>query len=44
MSKLTVSITIDAPLRIVYEAMWSPEHIIHWGFADAATWHCPWAK
>ncbi len=44
MSKLTVSTTINAPLETVYEALWNPEHIVHWGFADAATWHCPWAK
>lgn len=44
MPKLTVSTTISAPLEIVWGALWNPEHIIHWGFADEATWHCPWAK
>lgn len=44
MSKLTVSTTINASLETVWNAMWNPEHIIHWAFADAATWHCPWAK
>jgi len=44
MSKLTVSTTINAPLETVWNALWNPEHIVHWGFADEATWHCPWAK
>jgi uncharacterized protein YndB with AHSA1/START domain len=44
MTKLTVSITLNVPLEIVWNALWNPEHIIHWAFADEATWHCPWAK
>lgn len=44
MSKLTVSTTISAPIETVWSALWNPEHIIHWAFADEATWHCPWAK
>lgn len=44
MTRLTVSVTIDAPLETVWDALWNPVHIIHWGFADWATWHCPWAK
>ncbi len=44
MSKLTVACEINAPLETVWNALWNPEHIIHWGFADEATWHCPWAK
>lgn len=44
MSKLTVSTVINAPIETVWDAMWNPIHIVHWGFADAATWHCPWAK
>lgn len=44
MSKLTVSTTINAPLATVWDAIWNPEHIIHWAFADEATWCCPWAK
>ncbi len=43
MTRLTVSTTINAPLATVWDAMWNPVHIVHWGFADAATWHCPWA-
>ena len=42
--KLTVSTVINAPLETVWDALWNPEHIVHWGFADEATWHCPWAK
>lgn len=44
MAKLTVSIIVNAPLATVWDAMWNPEHIVHWGFADVATWHCPWAR
>jgi uncharacterized protein YndB with AHSA1/START domain len=44
MSKLTVSTTISAPIETVWDALWNPLHVIHWGFADEATWHCPWAK
>ncbi len=44
MSKLNVSIIISAPLETVWDALWNPVHIVHWAFADEATWHCPWAK
>lgn len=44
MTRLTVSTSVKAPLETVWNALWNPEHIIHWGFADEATWHCPWAK
>ena len=44
MTKLTVSTTIDAPIETVWDALWNPVHIVHWGFADKATWCCPWAK
>lgn len=44
MSKLTVSITINAPIEQVWDALWNPTHITHWAFADEATWCCPWAK
>ncbi len=43
-TKLTVSTTINAPLEKVWDAFWNPVHIVHWAFADEATWHCPWAK
>jgi uncharacterized protein YndB with AHSA1/START domain len=42
--KLTVSTIISAPIELVWETLWKPEHIVHWAFADEATWHCPWAK
>ncbi|MDD2745478.1 MAG: SRPBCC domain-containing protein [Candidatus Gracilibacteria bacterium] len=44
MTKLTVTTTVHAPLEFVWDAMWNPIHIIHWGFADGTTWHCPWAR
>ncbi len=44
MPKLTVSTVINAPLEIVWNALWNPIHIVHWAFADEATWHCPWAR
>ena len=44
MSKLIVSTIIHAPIAKVWDALWNPVHIVHWGFADEATWHCPWAK
>ena len=40
MSKLSVSTTINAPLDIVWNALWNPEHIVHWNFASD-DWHCP---
>jgi uncharacterized protein YndB with AHSA1/START domain len=44
MTKLTVSITVDTSIETAWDAMWNPTHIVHWAFADEATWHCPWAK
>ena len=44
MTRLTVSVIVKAPLATVWDAMWNPDHIVHWAFADKATWHCPWAK
>jgi uncharacterized protein YndB with AHSA1/START domain len=44
MTKLTISTTINAPLETVWNILWDPTHIIHWAFADGATWHCPWAN
>ena len=44
MTRLTVATVINASLATVWNALWKPEHIVHWGFADAATWHCPWAR
>lgn len=44
MTKLTVSTVINAPIETVWDALWNPVHIVHWGFADEATWHCPWAR
>lgn len=44
MTKLTVSITIKAPLEHVWNCMRKPEYIVQRGFADAGTRHCPWAR
>ena len=44
MTRLTVSVIVDAPIETVWDAMWNPIHIVGWAFADEATWHCPWAK
>ena len=44
MTRLTVSTSVYAPLATVWDAMWNPDHIVQWGFADEATWQCPWAK
>lgn len=40
MSKLTVSVTINAPLATVWDTMTNPIHIVHWCFASP-DWHCP---
>lgn len=42
-TKLTVSTVVKAPLEAVWNAIWNPEHIVHWAFASD-DWHCPWAK
>ncbi len=42
--KLTVSITVNAPISHVWECMRYPDHITHRAFADAATRCCPWAR
>ena len=42
-SRLTVSTTIQAPLRKVWTVLTQPEHIIHWNYADES-WHTPTAQ
>ncbi|MFB1013983.1 MAG: hypothetical protein ACJAR8_001636 [Bacteroidia bacterium] len=37
---ITVSITINKPLEMVWECFTSPKHIMRWNFA-ANDWHCP---
>ena len=37
---LTVSTTVNAPIETVWEALWKPEHIVNWNFAQD-DWHCP---
>ena len=43
MTKLTVSTTVNAPLEVVWDAMWNPKHIVNWCFASD-DWHCPKAS
>ncbi len=43
MSKLTVSVVVDAPLATVWDALWNPAHIVNWCFASP-DWGVPWAK
>jgi uncharacterized protein YndB with AHSA1/START domain len=38
--KLTVSTTIQAPIGIVWDTLWNPEHIVNWSFASD-DWYCP---
>lgn len=38
--KLTVAVTVNAPLEKVWDAMWNPVHIVNWCFASD-DWHCP---
>lgn len=40
MNKITVSALVKGPIEKVWTCYTSPEHIVHWNFADE-TWHCP---
>jgi len=42
-SKITVTATIDADVKKVWDYYTNPKHIIHWNFADPS-WHCPKAS
>lgn len=42
-SKITVQVTINATVKKVWDYYTSPNHIIHWNFADPS-WHCPSAE
>lgn len=37
---ITVSITINKPIEIVWECFTSPKHIMRWNFPPN-DWHCP---
>ncbi len=41
--KITVSATIAAPLKTVWNCFTAPEHIVHWNFASP-DWECPSAE
>ena len=41
--KITVSATINAPLKKVWDYYNNPKHIVNWNFADPS-WHCPSAE
>lgn len=38
--KITVTATINADAKKVWEYYTNPAHIVHWNFADPS-WHCP---
>jgi uncharacterized protein YndB with AHSA1/START domain len=42
-SKITVKVTVNAEEKKVWDYYNSPDHIIHWNFADPS-WHCPSAE
>jgi uncharacterized protein YndB with AHSA1/START domain len=42
-SKITIQATINATAKKVWDYYTSPNHIIHWNFADPS-WHCPGAE
>jgi uncharacterized protein YndB with AHSA1/START domain len=42
-NKVTVSATIDADVKDVWNYYTTPEHITKWNFADPS-WHCPSAS
>ena len=41
--KISINSTINLPKDTVWKYYTSPEHIIHWNFADPS-WHCPSAE
>ncbi len=40
MEKITIEVTINKPLKDVWEAYYLPKHVIHWNFASD-DWCCP---
>lgn len=42
-TKITVQVTIMAPVDMVWEYYTNPHHIIHWNFTSD-DWHCPKAE
>jgi len=43
MNKITVTATINAGKKRVWDCYTLPEHIVNWNFADPS-WHCPSAS
>jgi uncharacterized protein YndB with AHSA1/START domain len=41
--KITVTATLDADIKTVWDCWTMPEHITKWNFADPS-WHCPSAE
>lgn len=41
-TKITVSCTVDRPVKEAWQLYTLPEHIVQWNFADPS-WHCPQA-
>ncbi len=39
-TKITVNVTVNAPVNTVWDCWTSPEHITKWNFADPS-WQCP---
>lgn len=42
-NEITIQTNIPADIQTVWKLYTSPEHIIHWNFADPS-WHCPSAS
>jgi uncharacterized protein YndB with AHSA1/START domain len=42
-TKITVSVSVNAPVEKVWECYTQPSHIINWNFASN-DWHCPRAE
>jgi len=40
MTKISVTATINSPIKEVWEKWTNPAHVIHWNFAHES-WHCP---
>lgn len=39
-TKITISTTVHAPLKLVYEVWNAPQHVMQWNHASE-DWHCP---
>tara|TARA_B100001109_G_C18857573_1_gene472411 strand:- start:2385 stop:2795 length:411 start_codon:yes stop_codon:yes gene_type:complete len=41
--EVTIEVTVNAPIHIVWDAWTNEKHIVNWNFASD-DWHCPGAK